>query len=575
MTAGKFLFGGIAIATVAGIGFWAVHSHPSTPDPDRAMGKPAISRLVRVSSAQYEQTISDVFGPTIAQGANPNQGDARVSGLLAVGASRISYSPAGFSSSDDLAENIAQQVTDSANRDTLIPCHPADAKQPDDACARQFFATTGRLLWRRALTGNELDTQVQWAHAASEKLHDFYAGIRESLTGMLTSPNFLFRIEQGQAVLGHPGVYELTAYSKAARLAALLWDSNPDGSLLTAAETGQLDTSQGLSAQVDRMLTSRRAENGVRAFFSDMLEFDKFSALDKDPAIYPRYTNTVGKDMQESLLRVLVDELLVNRVSYPQLFRTHETFLTPALAALIDVQLPLPQGASNGAPGQDWTKYEFAPNDPRAGLLTMPAFTALNAHPGKSSPTLRGKAIREDLLCQKVPDPPANVNFTAFNDLKSGPTARDRLQVHRTNPVCAGCHRIMDPLGLSLENFDGSGGWRTTENNVKIDPSGSFNNVTYTDAAGLDRAIGDSETAESCLISRVYAYGTALATAVSDKPFLHQLEQQFDSHGRQYPELLKLIATSPEFSELTEAKDSAPPPARVQASTRTPGTAIP
>src|SRR5262249_39551805 len=157
-----------------------------------------------------------------------------------------------------------------------------------------------------------------------------------------------------------------------------------------------------------------------------------------------------GKDMQESLLRVLVDELLVNRVPYPQLFRTHETYLTPALAALIDVQLPLPQGASNGAPGQDWTKYEFAANDPRAGFLTMPAFTALNAHPGKSSPTLRGKAIREDLLCQKVPDPPANVNFTAFNDLKSGPTARERMQVHRTNPVCAGCHKIMDPLGLSL-----------------------------------------------------------------------------------------------------------------------------
>ena len=433
------------------------------------------------------------------------------------------------------------------------------------------------MLWRRALTADELNAHVQWAHVATEKLHDFYAGIQESLTGMLTSPNFLFRVEQAQAVPGHPGTFELTGYSKAARLAALLWNSNPDATLLMAAETGQLDTPQGVSAQVDRMLTSRRAENGVRAFFSDMLEFDKFSALDKDPTIYPRYTNTVGKDMQESLLRVLVDELLVNRVPYPQLFRTRETYLTPALAALIDVQIPLPQGASNGAPGQDWTKYEFAPNDPRAGFLTMPAFTALNAHPGKSSPTLRGKAIREDLLCQKVPDPPANVNFMAFNDLKSGPTARDRLQVHRTNPVCAGCHRIMDPIGLSLENFDGSGGWRTAENNVKIDASGSFNNVAYTGAAGLDQAIGNSEAAESCLVSRVYAYATSQATTASDKSFLHQLEQQFDSHGRQYPELLKLIATSPEFSQLTETKGSVPPgaqAAQIQASAKTPSSAI-
>jgi hypothetical protein len=324
------------------------------------------------------------------------------------------------------------------------------------------------------------------------------------------------------------------------------------------------------------MLASPRTENGVRAFFSDMLEFDKFAALDKDPMIYPRYTTTVGKDMQESLLRVLVDELLVNRVSYPQLFRTRETYLTPALAALIEVRLPLPQGASNGAPGQEWAKYEFAANDPRVGFLTMPAFTALNAHPGKSSPTLRGKAIREDLLCQKIPDPPAGVNFDLFNSDKAGPTARDRLTVHRTSASCAGCHKLMDPLGLSLENLDGSGSWRTKENGVPINPSGEFEKTSYKNAEGLNEAIGSSQAAESCLINRVYSYGTARAATSADRAVLKTLEQGFDQHDRQFPALLKLIATAPEFYEMTAPKGfGTQPPQQYQASARTPEPRLP
>jgi len=274
--------------------------------------------------------------------------------------------------------------------------------------------------------------------------------------------------------------------------------------------------------------------------------------------------------MEESILRVLVDRLLVQRVSYPELFRTRETYLTAELAAVMDVQLPLPQGASNGAPGSEWTKYEFPENDPRAGFLTMPAFTALNAHPGKSSPTLRGKAIRENLLCQKIPDPPANVDFTVFNDVKVGPTARDRLEVHRTSPTCGGCHRLMDPIGLGLENFDGAGGWRTAESGAKIDASGSFNDVAYTTAAGLDQAIGNSQAAESCLISRVYAYGTSKMTGPSDQELLKRVQQQFVSQGRQYPALIKLIATSPEFFQLSEPKsEEVAPPKTAQVSATT------
>lgn len=570
----KPLLAGIVVAAVlAGAAIWAVESGPRlhAPSVTAAMGKPDVARLVRVTASQYRQIIADVFGPTVVLHNNLNQADARVDGLLAVGAAQVSYSPAELDSADELAENIARQVTGPDNRATLIPCHPADEKQPDDGCARRFFGTTGRLLWRRGLTADELAAQVQQAHAATQKLGDFYDGLAASLAGMLASPNFLFRVEQAEPVHGHSGEYELTAYSKASRLAAMLWNSTPDNVLLTAAETGQLDSAKGLSREVDRMLASPKARNGVRAFFSDLLQFDDFSSLDKDPKIYTRYTSTVAKDMQESMLRVVVDQLLVKRVSYPQLFTTHETYLTPELAAVISVQLPFQAGASNGAPGTEWVKYRFDPQDPRAGFLTMPAFTALHAHPGKSSPTLRGKAIREELLCQKIPNPPAGVNFTLFNSSKAGPTARDRLTVHRTSPTCAGCHALMDPLGLSLENFDGSGGWRTRENGVAINASGSFDGASYQGSVGLDKAIGESHSAESCLIRRVYSYGTAQQFTASDYAFAKKLEQEFDGEGRQLPALLKLLATSPRFYQVTAPRGAgAAPASELQASAQEP-----
>jgi hypothetical protein len=545
-----------AVVVLAGIGVSSCGFGPGTQEPSvsRAMGQPEISRLVRVSGSQYTRIIADVFGPTISTAHNPNQGDARIGGLLAIGAAQVSYSAAGFSSAHDLAEDVAQQVTDPAHRDMLIPCQPANDQQPDDACAQQFFAKVGRLLWRRALAAEELTQQVQAAHESAAKLNDFYAGMRESLTAMLASPNFLFRVLEAGPMSGEAGSYELTPYSKAAQLAALLWNSNPDGALLTAAETGELDSERGLAQQVDRMLASPKAEFGVRAFFADMLEFDKFAALDKDSSIYPRYTTTVGSDMEESLLRVLVDELLVNKVSYPQLFTTRNTYLTPALAAVIGVQLPLPPGASNGAPGQEWTKYEFPEGDARAGFVTMPAFTALHAHPGASSPTLRGKAIRQNLLCQKIPDPPAGVNFDLFSSSDAGPTARERLKAHSVNASCAGCHRLMDPIGLGLENFDGSGSWRTAENGVQIDTAGDLDGATYKEVGGLNQVIGKSAEVQSCLVSRVYAYGTAREVVAADKAFLKELTQKFGKAGSQYTELLKLVAMAPEFYQLTAPK---------------------
>ena len=173
------------------------------------------------------------------------------------------------------------------------------------------------------------------------------------------------------------------------------------------------------------------------------------------------------------------------------------------------------------------------------------SFVALHSHPGKSSPTLRGKAIRELLLCQKVPDPPGNVNFDKFNDPHSpNKTARMRLTAHATEPACAGCHKLMDPIGLALENFDGAGQIRLTENDERIDASGDLNGIKFADARGLGQAMHEDPAATSCLVRRAYSYATGRPIQAGERVWMTDLEKGFADDGFRLRPLLRRIAVS-------------------------------
>lgn len=543
------------LALVAAVGLASCGSRTETQraaagDP---VGKSGVARAVRIDDGQYKQIIADIFGPTLVLDARLAESQKRSAGLLAVGDSEVSFTSAGFESAENMAQLVANQVVDAEHRDTLMPCKPVDARKPDGACARQFLGSIGRLLFRRGLAPAELDEVVRIAHDAATRTQDFYSGASFGLARLLVSPNFLFRIERAIPDEDHAGKYRLTAYSKAGRLSALLWNSNPDDELLAAAERGDLESKQGLRQQVDRMLASPKLEHGVRAFFSDMLEFDKFEMLGKDTAIYPQFTPNLPNEIREQALRVIVHELLAKQSDYRQLFLTHETFLTPSLAALSGIELS--DGVNNGEPDR-WVRYTYPANDSRAGFLALPAFTALHSLQGRSSPTLRGRALRQNLLCQVVPDPPAGVDFELFNSGKAGATARERLTAHNSNPSCAGCHKIMDPIGLALEHFDGSGRRRQTENGHVIDTRGNLDGVPYEDATGLARAVSDSPNLDLCLANRIYSYGMARPLTAADRPDAQGFRKDFSKHGRRLPELLRSVATADVFYLMTLPKPS-------------------
>jgi hypothetical protein len=506
-------------------------------------GEPQLRLL---SEPQYRAVIADLFGDSITVGGSFDP-LVRTNGLMTVGASRAHITPAGLEQFDRMARSIASQVMTEGNREIFVPCRPAAVDAADDACATTFFTQTGRLLYRRALTSEEVEAPVAVARAAATRLGSFYDGLAAGLSGMLVSPAFLFVADVTEPDPEAKGKLRLDGYSKASRLSFFLWGSAPDDALLTAAEKGELHERRGLERQVERMIASPKLEAGMRAFFNDMLAFEDLPKLQKDSIIYPAFSAAVAADAREQTLRTIVHTVIEQESDYRDLFTTRKTFLSGPLGRIYRVPVDRPDGG--------WMEYEFPEGDPRAGLVTQASFAALFSHPGRSSPTLRGRAIRELLLCQKIPDPPGDVDFSLFNDPNApNRTARDRLTVHSTQPACAGCHKLTDPIGLALEKIDGSGQLRDTESGVAIDTSGDLDGKAFADAAGLGKAMRDNPAAPSCVVNRLYSYAVARAPARDEKALLTWFDEQFAADGYRVPKLLHEIATSDALFAVTPPK---------------------
>jgi len=519
--------------------FALVGCSPSDPEPETP-GTQALTKLI--TAEQYGNSLAYIFGPGI---------DARVQfapvprdeGLLANSLATAGVSMGQVQTIQSVAASVASQVVDVENRRHLIACRPESIDGADQACAAQFVAKVGRLLFRRALTDEEVASFADQASAAAEELEDFYAGLAVVLEGLLIHPEVLFIVENAEPDPANPEQLRLDAYSLASRLSFFLWNASPDDALLAAAESGELQAPGGVEQAVERMLASPRLVDGMRAFFDDMLVFDEFKTLAKDATIYPEFTSVTAQDAREQTLRTIIDHTLNKEQDYRDLFTSRSTFMSPALAIVY------------GVPAQPgWAPYTFAEDSPRAGLLTQVSFLALTSHPGRSSVTLRSMALRERLLCQTVPEPPPGIDFSVVSNPDAHyPTQRQRVAAHLETPSCAGCHRITDPIGLSLEQFDGAGGYRLTENGATIDATGGLDGFEFDGAIGLGEALRENPELPRCLVQRVYSYATGGPPEIDARPALDYFNEEFAAQGYQLRQLLRTIALSKTFSRIHQA----------------------
>lgn len=505
---------------------------PNGAVPDRAVAASAakagpVVGMRRLTEGQYRQTIADVFSPEIKI-AGRFEPDVRRDGLVAVGSAEASISAGGMEQYYAIASSVAGQVTGAAGRKKFVPCAPTDAKAADAACARQFLGHYGRLLFRRPLSAPELAGYVAVAGKAAAASGDFHVGLEECLAAMLSSPNFLFRVERRG--MGD----KVDDYAKASRLGFLLWNAPPDDALLTAAQAGALSTPAGLQAQVDRLIASPRLADGVSAFFDDMLQMNAFAGVTKDSQRFPKYSQLVADDARAQTLRTMVDLLVTKNGDYRDVFTTRDTFMTRTLAMVYKVPY---------LSKDKWAPYRFDDQAQRAGVVTQIAFLSLFSHPSVSSPTKRGVALNDIFLCRQTPTPPGNVDFTALDP--EGPnkvlTVRMRLAAHVENPVCAGCHSLVDPQGIALERFDALGQYREMDAGQPIDVHSELGGKPFSGAVGLGQVLHDDPQAARCVAQRLYAAGVGRALPEGDGR-IDGLAKTFAEGGYRVPAFLKTLA---------------------------------
>jgi hypothetical protein len=491
--------------------------------------KPALRRLTH---AQYNNTIRDLLGDNsrLADGFPPedfvhgfrNQYHSQnASPLLAE-----AYSQA--------AEKLARKAFAGDTR-TLIPCAPSPA------CRDQFIATFGRRAYRRPLSAAE-KLQFTKLFAAQGSFTD---GARTVVEAMLQSPNFLFRTENGRDPAQKP-------FETASRLSYFLWNSMPDEALLTAAAQGQLNTKAGLDAHIQRLLKDEKARGTVDEFIGDWLRFDRVEGAIRDRGQYRDFTPEIKTAMLEETRR-LAQHLVWNNGNFMEFFSADYAFLNAGLAKLYNVP----------EPAQEYERTPLPPATGRAGVLGQATFLTLTSKPGDTSPTARGLFVREQFLCQEVPQPPPGVNSNLPPVTKERPmTNRERLGVHLSNDSCSSCHRLIDPIGFGFEKYDAIGRHRETLK-LTVAPAhadrgekpANFSlplladgevlgipDSAFTQPSQLGRVLARAPQCQQCVVKQLFRYARGRHEEPDDQPLLDRAYAAFRDSGFRFQTLLAALA---------------------------------
>ncbi len=509
-----------------------VEVEPAGPEPAVSPPPPALRRL---TATQYANSVSDLLGDELILPARLEP-DEELDGLLSIGASTASLSPLGVEQYEDAAYDLAAQAMSPEHRDRLVPCEPMG---PVDAeCADLTLTPLVRRAWRRTPTADEVDRLVELAGEAGDALGDFYGGLELAIGAVLQSPSFLYRME-----LGSGG--RLSDVELATRLSYFLWNTAPDDALLDAAESGVLSTPEGLAVEVDRMLDDPRVRRGFRNYIDELLHLEELKHLSKDPEVFPAMRSEIGPSAREETLAA-VEALVFDRDDdFRTWMTTRETFVDSNLSMLYAV--PAPEREGFGA-------VTLPSDGPRRGLLGQVGMLALHAHPVSSSATLRGIFVRETLLCQLIPPPPADVDTSIPEPSPDSPTRRERVEAHLEEPTCAGCHQLVDPIGLGLEHFDGLGVYRTHENGALIDASGELDGTTYADSWDLAAALRDHPGFPACMAEMIYSYGVGHRPEMGEQDYAQWLDRRFAEVGWSMRTLIREVALSEAFRTVSEVE---------------------
>jgi hypothetical protein len=491
---------------------------------------PGPSPLRRLTRDEYDTTLADLLNDTTKPGSDfPPEARALGFNNIADAQTVTSLLAEAYKTA---AEGIAERATKAAS--TLL----GGCSETDAACIDGFIQRFGARAYRRPLAADEA-TRLHAVYAWGQQNTSAVDGVRMVIEVLLQSPDFLYRPELG-AGEAEKGVLHLSSYEMATRLSYFLRGSMPDQTLLDEAAADRLKTPEQVLAQAQRLLSDPRARDTFKSFHRQWLDLDRVSTVERDPNLYPGYTDAIPALLKQETESFIDHVIFEDDAHLSTLLTAPYTLANPTLASYYGLTPPA---------GDAFAKVATNPAQ-RKGLLTQGSLLAIQAQPNQTSPVHRGKFVRENLLCQFLPPPPANLIITP-PEVDANSTTRQRFAKHSADPTCAACHKQMDPLGLGFEHFDAAGRWRDVENGLPIDATG---NLYLTDVDGdfdgasalADKLAGSQQVAD-CMMKEWTRFALGRSETTEDACTLEHTKQKFSSTEHDIKQLVLALTQTDAF----------------------------
>jgi mono/diheme cytochrome c family protein len=440
---------------------------------------------------------------------------------------------------------------DTPSRRRIFVCHPASDKasgagSDEDACAKRILSTLARRAYRRPPTDAEVERLVGF-YESGRRRGTFDSGIEESLALLLTTPAFLFRAEPDPARVAAGAIYPVSDYEMASRLSFFLWSTIPDDELLNAAAQGKLTDPTALEKQVRRMLADPRSQALVDNFASQWLFLRNLQSFVPDSDAFPNFDDNLRQAMRTETSLFFRSIMREDR-SVLDLLTADYTFVNERLARHYGIP---------NVYGSQFRRVTIM-DENRRGLLGQGSVLAVTSYPNRTSPVLRGKYILENILGTPPPSPPANVPpLKETGDDGKALSLKALMERHRANPACATCHRVMDPLGFSLENFDATGRWRIREAAGMVDASGQLADGTPVDGpVALRRAIlKHPEQFVRTMTEKMLTYALGRGLEYYDMPVVRAIAREAAAQNYRFSSIVLGIVRSAPFEMKVKSPD--------------------
>jgi mono/diheme cytochrome c family protein len=432
---------------------------------------------------------------------------------------------------------VFEEPGDTPSRRTIFSCRPARAVE-EPACATEILSTLARRMYRRPIEDGDVATLLDFYEAGKAE-GGFEAGIQYALERLLTSPDFLFRVEREPVDLPSETAYAVSDSELASRLSFFLWGSIPDDELLAVAESTTLSAPDVLDRQVLRMLADPKATSLVQDFAGQWLYLRNIDSVHPTPNEFPEFDHSLREAFKMETELFLEHQLREDR-SVIDLLNADYTFLNERLARHYDIP---------GVYGSRFRQVQLEGSQ-RAGLLGHGSLMTVTSYPNRTSPVLRGKYILENFLGAPPPEPPPNVP-TLEEESEDGRalSMREAMERHRVNPTCASCHATMDPIGFSLENFDAVGAFRQEFENQPIDASGTMpDGDAFAGPAGLRGILLDrSDLFVGTLTQKMMTYALGRGLEYYDMPTVRQIVREAADDDYRWSSIVLGIVRSAPF----------------------------